>query len=76
MFGLCFSVWRSDPQRDIEVASHIQAGQTFVNGHSLFALTFGVPFGGFKDSGAGREFTGAQSLDTYVDYHAIRLLKS
>ena len=75
MFGLCSSVWSSDPQRGIEVASRIQAGQTFVNGHSLFALTFGVPFGGFKDSGVGREFTGAQSLDAYVDYHAVRLLK-
>jgi acyl-CoA reductase-like NAD-dependent aldehyde dehydrogenase len=75
MFGLCSSVWSGDPDRGVEVAKHLQAGQTFVNGHSLFALTFGVPFGGFKDSGIGREFTGAQSLDAYVDYHAVRLLK-
>lgn len=75
MAGLCSSVWSADPERGIKFASQIQAGQTFVNGHSMFALTFGVPFGGVKNSGIGREFTGDLSLDSYVDYHAVRLLK-
>lgn len=74
-YGLCSSVWSADPQRGIDLAKNIQAGQTFVNGHSMFALAFGVPFGGFKDSGIGREFTGDLSLSAYVDYHAVRLLK-
>jgi acyl-CoA reductase-like NAD-dependent aldehyde dehydrogenase len=74
-FGLCSSVWSSDQQRGIDFAKDFQAGQTFVNGHSMFALTFGVPFGGFKDSGVGREFTGDLSLNAYVDYHAVRLMK-
>ena len=75
MSGLCSSVWSTDQERGIEFAKQIQAGQTFVNGHSMFALTFGVPFGGVKNSGIGREFTGDLSLSAYVDYHAVRLLK-
>lgn len=74
-FGLCSSVWSKDPERAIKVAGGVRAGQTFINAHSMFALTFGVPFGGFKESGIGREFTGELSLDAYVDYHAVRLIK-
>ena len=75
-FGLCSSVWGADTDHAAEVATQIRAGQTFVNGHSLFALDFGVPFGGFKQSGLGREFTGDLSLSAYIDWHAVRILKT
>ena len=74
-FGLCSSVWSGDTNRAMTVAKRIQAGQTFINSHSIRNLHFGVPFGGVKDSGIGREFATDLSLNAYVDYHAIRLLK-
>lgn len=52
-----------------------RSGQTFINRHSLFALSYGIPFGGFKDSGIGREFTGDLSLGAYVEYHTVKVFK-
>lgn len=72
-FGLCSSIWSKDTKHAAELAVGIEAGQTFINKHSLFALSYGVPFGGFKDSGIGREFTGDLSLGAYVDYHAVKV---
>lgn len=72
-FGLCSSVWSTDMDRALALAKQIQAGQTFINGHGLYALKFGIPFGGFKDSGIGREFASDLSLNAYVDHHAIRI---
>ena len=74
-FGLCSSVWSKDTKHAAEIAVGIEAGQTFINKHSLFALSYGIPFGGFKDSGIGREFTGDLSLGAYIEYHTVKVFK-
>ena len=74
-FGLCSSIWSKDTKHAAEVAVGIEAGQTFINRHSLFALSYGIPFGGFKDSGIGREFTSDLSLGAYVEYHTVKVFK-
>lgn len=73
-YGLCSSVWTSDPERGLAVARRIEAGSTFVNTHSFDSLDLRMPFGGVKQSGIGREF-GAAALPEYVEEHAIRYLK-
>ena len=73
--GLCSSVWTGDSNRGVAVAEIIEAGQTLVNGHRLEDLGMGVPFGGVKDSGIGRDYAGDASLAEYIDYHPIRVLK-
>jgi acyl-CoA reductase-like NAD-dependent aldehyde dehydrogenase len=50
-FGLGGSIWTSDPQRGLDVASRIETGTIWVNQHLL--LPFDVPFGGAKQSGIG-----------------------
>jgi acyl-CoA reductase-like NAD-dependent aldehyde dehydrogenase len=52
-FGLCGSVWTSDPERGSAVAAQLECGTAWVNAH--MALTRGAPFGGAKWSGLGVE---------------------
>ena len=68
-------MWTGDSSRGVAVAGTIEAGQTLVNGHRLEDLGMGVPFGGVKDSGIGRDYAGDASLAEYIDYHPIRVLK-
>ncbi len=74
-YGLCSSVWSSDFQRALDVARKIEAGSTFINTHSFESTTLGMPFGGVKNSGIGREMAGELTLSAYIDYHSIRYLK-
>ena len=73
-YGLGSSVWTSNPERGLTMASRIEAGSTFINTHSFESLDLRMPFGGIKQSGLGREF-GEAGLAAYAEDHAIRLLK-
>lgn len=74
-YGLGSSVWSNDFDRALKVARQIEAGSTFINTHSFESLSLGMPFGGVKCSGIGRELGGEPTLSAYIDYHAIRYLK-
>ncbi len=74
--GLCSSVWSNDHEKAYGVARQIEAGSTFINVHSFEALSLGMPFGGVKQSGIGRELGGAETLAEYINYHSIRLMKN
>lgn len=52
-YGLSGSIWTSDVGRAIRVARAIEAGNLSVNSHS--SVRYWTPFGGFKQSGLGRE---------------------
>ncbi|GAA3661886.1 aldehyde dehydrogenase family protein [Microbacterium marinilacus] len=70
-YGLGSSVWSADPDHAFAVASRIEAGVTFVNGHVLSPDAFRlVPFGGVKQSGIGWENSPA-GLDEYLEFHSI-----
>jgi aldehyde dehydrogenase (NAD+) len=66
-YGLHAYVFGSDQARANRVAAEIQAGRVFVNG--LYDAPE-APFGGFKQSGLGREF-GVFGLETYLEPKAI-----
>lgn len=74
-YGLCSSVWSSDPGHALAVARRIQAGNTFINAHRVGASVPLVPFGGVKQSGLGRnhlhyavaEFSEEHSVIRYSD---------
>ena len=74
-YGLCSSVWSGDIERALPIAHQIEAGQTFINTHSFDSFALGLPFGGVKSSGIGREFAGESTLSAYIDYHVVRYLK-
>jgi len=69
-YGLASSVWSADLDHAFTVAERIEAGTTFVNGHSLFSVDPDAPFGGVKQSGMGYEMTD-KALEGYVQLHPI-----
>lgn len=68
-YGLSGSVWTSDPKRGIEIARRIRTGTHNVN---FFMMAMTGPFGGFKNSGLGREL-GPEGLRAYLEPKTICL---
>lgn len=68
-FGLSSAVWAGSPQRALALARQLRAGQCYINGG---AYNYQAPFGGYKQSGNGREW-GEESLHEFVEIKAIQL---
>ncbi|WP_330262805.1 aldehyde dehydrogenase [Streptomyces griseorubiginosus] len=69
-FGLNAAVFSSDEQHALEVARRIHSGTVSIN--NGITIDLGVPFGGVKQSGYGREL-GPEGLDAFYNTHAIFL---
>jgi acyl-CoA reductase-like NAD-dependent aldehyde dehydrogenase len=67
-FGLAASVWTADVARAHRVAGRLHFGMVWVNDHHR--LDPASPWGGFKDSGVGRE-TGIESFDQFTEVRAV-----
>jgi acyl-CoA reductase-like NAD-dependent aldehyde dehydrogenase len=52
-YGLSGSIWTRDVGRALRVSRAVEAGNLSVNSHS--SVRYSTPFGGFKQSGLGRE---------------------
>jgi aldehyde dehydrogenase (NAD+) len=68
-YGLSGSVWTRDPDRAIRIARQVRTGSLTLNG---YRIEFGAPFGGYKESGIGREF-GPEGLSSFLEYKTINL---
>ena len=64
VYGLSGSIWTRDGARALRVARAIDTGVLSINSNSSVRVT--TPFGGFKQSGVGREL-GPDALDHYTD---------
>ena len=69
VYGLAGAVWSRDDARAQRVARRIRAGQVDVNGG---AFNMNAPFGGFKQSGHGRE-AGVYGLEEFLEYKSLQL---
>jgi acyl-CoA reductase-like NAD-dependent aldehyde dehydrogenase len=63
-FGLSGSIWTRDVGRALRVTRGVEAGNLSVNSHS--SVRYSTPFGGFKQSGLGREL-GPDALDSFTE---------
>ena len=68
IFGLHAAVWSQDPDRAAKVARRLQAGQVTVNGGEFNPQ---APFGGFKQSGLGRE-GGRFGIDEFTEIKSLQ----
>ncbi len=67
-YGLAATVWTADGGRGHRVAQRIRSGAVGIN--TPFVAFPGVPFGGFKESGYGREQS-LEALDLYTETKAV-----
>ncbi|WVO15952.1 hypothetical protein L204_103617 [Cryptococcus depauperatus] len=67
-FGLAAAVFTNDTRQATRVSSALDAGTVWINQYML--LHTGVPFGGFKQSGIGREL-GTYGLEAYTQVKAV-----
>ncbi|MGW1077575.1 aldehyde dehydrogenase [Streptomyces sp. NPDC002537] len=68
-YGLSGSVWTADVPRGLDIARRVRTGTYSVNTFSLDMLG---PFGGYKNSGLGREF-GPEGFAAYLEHKMIHL---
>ncbi|ORA81486.1 aldehyde dehydrogenase [Mycobacterium malmoense] len=66
-YGLAGSVWTADTAHGLQIAARVRAGTYGIN---MYMLDISSPFGGFKQSGLGREF-GPEGLDEYVELQSV-----
>jgi betaine-aldehyde dehydrogenase len=69
-YGLCGSVWTGDNDRGLGVARQVRTGTYMLN--APVPIDFSTPFGGFKESGVGREF-GPEGLQSFLEMKSIAL---
>ncbi|HUR76383.1 MAG TPA: aldehyde dehydrogenase family protein, partial [Acidimicrobiales bacterium] len=69
IYGLAGGVWSADPEHAKQVALKLRTGQVEVNGG---AFNTSAPFGGYKQSGLGRE-AGTFGLEEYLEVKSLQL---
>jgi acyl-CoA reductase-like NAD-dependent aldehyde dehydrogenase len=70
--GLCSSVWSGDDDHASSVAARLRTGVTFFNNHNATAVDERAPFGGFNQSGVGREL-GQEGMLEFTETHVMSI---
>jgi aldehyde dehydrogenase (NAD+) len=69
-YGLAAAVWTNDVRKAHAVARRLKAGTVWINAYNLYDAA--LPFGGYKQSGFGREL-GMHALDHYTELKSVWL---
>lgn len=70
VYGLAAGVWTNDVSKALAVANNVRAGTVWVNCYNV--LNTAAPFGGFKQSGIGREL-GEYGLEQYTELKTVTI---
>jgi acyl-CoA reductase-like NAD-dependent aldehyde dehydrogenase len=68
IYGLAAGLWTKDIKRGHRVAHRLEAGTVWVNAYNRYDTA--TPFGGYKESGFGRDM-GPEALDGYLQTKSI-----
>ncbi|GJQ27538.1 MAG: aldehyde dehydrogenase [Phycisphaerae bacterium] len=68
LYGLAAAVWTKDIEKALRYANNVKAGTVWVNCYDVFDA--GAPFGGYKQSGIGREL-GEYALEHYTEVKTV-----
>ena len=70
IYGLASSIWTKDISTAHKMAKRIRSGTVWINCHNVFDAS--LPFGGYKQSGWGREM-GEEVLHNYTETKAVTI---
>jgi betaine-aldehyde dehydrogenase len=73
IYGLSGSIWTSNGARALRVARAVQSGALSINSNTSVRVS--TPFGGFKQSGVGREL-GPHALEHYTELKNVYMATS
>ncbi|QVK22112.1 aldehyde dehydrogenase family protein [Shewanella dokdonensis] len=69
-YGLTASIWTHDLSKALRLVPQVEAGTVWVNMHTI--VDPGVPFGGAKGSGIGREY-GSAFIEDYTELKSVMI---
>ncbi len=70
VYGLAAGIWSRDFSRAMNLASQLEVGTVWINTYKTFSIS--TPFGGYKESGLGRE-KGANGIKAYMQQKSLYL---
>jgi phenylacetaldehyde dehydrogenase len=67
-YGLAAGIWTKDISKAHRLANRLRAGTVWINCYNIFDAA--LPFGGYKESGWGREM-GKEALNNYLETKSV-----
>ena len=71
MYGLAAAIWTNDLNRALKFAKGVKAGSVWVNSYHTAGIPH-MPYGGYKQSGIGREL-GQEGMEIFLETKSVQI---